>query len=123
LDLSLTVLGEEERMSAILAHLIQNAQDATKNDGDIIIDINYNNSTIVVKIIDTGIGMDEKFIAERLFKPFDTKKGNAGMGIGVYEANEYIHSLGGKIDVNSTLNKGTTFTISLPLSPQTEQNG
>jgi len=123
LDLSLTVLGEEERMSAILAHLIQNAQDATKNDGDIIIDINYNNSTIVVKIIDTGIGMDEKFIAERLFKPFDTTKGNAGMGIGVYEANEYIHSLGGKIDVNSTLNKGTTFTISLPLSPQTEQNG
>jgi len=120
IDLSLKVLGEEQRMSAIFSHLIQNAQDATNNDGTIVININYNDSEIVVIIIDTGIGMDDKFIAERLFKPFDTTKGNAGMGIGVYEANEYIQSIGGKIDVQSTLNQGTTFTVSLPLSPQSK---
>jgi len=119
-DFSLKVLGEEQRMSAIIAHLIQNAQDATSNDGLVDVDISYNKSQITVIIIDTGIGMDDKFIAERLFKPFDTTKGNAGMGIGVYEANEYIQSIGGKIDVQSTLNQGTTFTVSLPLSPQSK---
>ena len=59
--------------------------------------------------------MDEKFIAERLFKPFDTTKGNAGMGIGVYEARDYILKFSGSIAVDSKPDEGTTFTIRLPL--------
>jgi signal transduction histidine kinase len=59
--------------------------------------------------------MDSKFIAERLFRPFDTTKGNAGMGIGVYETREYIVKLSGQIVVESQPGKGSTFTITLPL--------
>jgi signal transduction histidine kinase len=70
----------------------------------------------IIKVIDNGIGMDNKFIAERLFKPFDTTKGNAGMGIGVYEARDYIIKHYGSCDVESTLGEGTTFTIKLPLA-------
>ncbi len=108
--------GEQEKISAILGHLIQNAQDATDDDGSIIISLEETGSSAIIKITDTGIGMNEKFIAERLFKPFDTTKGNAGMGIGVYEARSYILKHSGYIHVDSELGKGTTFTITLPLS-------
>ena len=43
-----------------------------------------------MEIEDNGCGMSKDFIQERLFKPFQTTKGNAGMGIGVYESREYI---------------------------------
>ena len=49
----------------------------------------------VVEIRDNGHGMDADFIRGRLFKPFDTTKGNAGMGIGMYESREFIRMLGG----------------------------
>ena len=58
--------------------------------------------------------MSEQFIAERLFKPFDTTKGNAGMGIGAYDAKNFIEKVGGQLDVKSTEGQGTTFTLMLP---------
>jgi signal transduction histidine kinase len=58
--------------------------------------------------------MDERFIKERLFRPFYTTKGNSGMGIGAYEAREFMHTLGGDIQVESQLQMGTTFRIRIP---------
>jgi signal transduction histidine kinase len=49
---------------------------------------------VEVEIADTGEGMSEEFIRERLFKPFESTK-SAGMGIGVFESREYINELGG----------------------------
>ena len=66
--------------------------------------------------MDNGVGMDQKFIAERLFKPFDTTKGNAGMGIGAYEARDYVVKQGGQLKVESQPGQGSTFTIKLPLA-------
>ncbi len=60
--------------------------------------------------------MDIRFIQNRLFKPFDTTKGNAGMGIGVYEARQFVQEYGGKINVRSEPGVGTSFTIKLPLN-------
>ena len=59
----------------------------------------------------------DKVIAERLFKPFDTTKGNAGMGIGVYESREVVAAAGGRMEVTSEPGHGTTFRISLPVEP------
>ena len=58
--------------------------------------------------------MSEEFISDRLFKPFDTTKGNAGMGIGAYEAKQYIESIGGEVEVTSTENQGTRISLNLP---------
>ncbi len=110
------ITGEQEKISAILGHLVQNAQDATEDDGVINLKLTSKAKTAVLKISDTGAGMDNKFIAERLFKPFDTTKGNAGMGIGVYEAKIYILRHSGTISVESEPGQGTTFTIILPLA-------
>ncbi len=109
------VFGEKEKMAAVLGHLVQNAQDATEDDGSVSLELSKNEDSATIRITDTGCGMDTKFIAERLFKPFDTTKGNAGMGIGVYEARDYILKYAGQIDVESIPNHGTTFIINLPL--------
>jgi len=110
------VLGEKEKLTAILGHIVQNAQEATEDTGEIHLVMSKDESHAIIKIIDNGLGMDAKFVAERLFKPFDTTKGNAGMGIGVYEARDYILKHDGACDVESTLGVGTTFTIKLPLA-------
>ncbi len=112
------VLGEKEKITAILGHLVQNAQEATADNGFVRLELSKSGHQAIIKVIDNGSGMDNKFIAERLFKPFDTTKGNAGMGIGVYEARDYIIKYSGSCDVESTLGKGTTFTIKLPLAGQ-----
>ncbi|MGR9053085.1 MAG: XrtA/PEP-CTERM system histidine kinase PrsK [Gammaproteobacteria bacterium] len=109
------VCAEQSKMTAILGHLVQNAQEATAAEGYVRLELTKNRRQAIIKIIDNGIGMDKKFIAERLFKPFDTTKGNAGMGIGVYEARDYILKLSGHINVESTPGIGTIFTITLPL--------
>ena len=114
------VFGEREKMTAILGHLVQNAQEATADNGLVSLELSKNEQEAIIKIIDNGSGMDTKFIAERLFKPFDTTKGNAGMGIGVYEARDYIVKHSGSCDVESKLGVGTTFTITLPLAKQEE---
>jgi putative PEP-CTERM system histidine kinase len=110
------VYGEQQKMTAILGHLVQNAQEATADEGSVKIQLEQEPGLAIIKIIDTGSGMDEKFIAERLFKPFDTTKGNAGMGIGVYEAQDYITKHSGAISVTSCLGVGTVFTVKLPLA-------
>jgi signal transduction histidine kinase len=112
------VLAEKEKITAILGHLVQNAQEATADDGSVILELSKDEHHAIIKVIDNGSGMDNKFIAERLFKPFDTTKGNAGMGIGVYEARDYIVRHSGTCNVESKLGEGSTFTIKLPLAKQ-----
>jgi len=106
--------ADRDRMIANMGHLIQNAQDATDEDGRITIRLKKDGHFAVIEIEDTGCGMDEDFIHERLFQPFESTKGT--MGIGVFQAREYVNKLGGSFDVESTPGKGTTFTLSLPIS-------
>jgi putative PEP-CTERM system histidine kinase len=70
----------------------------------------------VLIVSDTGSGMSREFIQERLFKPFDTTKGSMGMGIGAHQVREYVLSLGGRVEVDSTPGLGTRFTLLLPLA-------
>ena len=60
--------------------------------------------------------MDQEFIRTRLFRPFDTTKGKAGMGIGVYESRHIVSQLGGRLDVTSEPGVGTTIVIGLLLN-------
>jgi signal transduction histidine kinase len=105
---------DEETFASVLNHLLQNAQEATNNDGWVKIIVDTVESDLHITIIDNGCGMTADFIANRLFKPFDTTKGNAGMGIGVYEAKQFIESLEGTIQVTSNENEGSCFNIVIP---------
>lgn len=112
------LLIEKDKVMNVFYHLIHNAQQATDDEGKVSITIALNNDsdTLSVVISDTGEGMSESFIQQRLFTPFDTTKGNAGMGIGVYDARNYLDSIGGKLDVSSEVGVGTRFTLTFPIS-------
>ena len=107
---------DRDRCGAIIGHLIRNAQDATPDDGQVIVRLFRREDRAIIEVQDNGSGMDETFIRERLFKPFDSTKGKAGMGIGVYEARDYIHKAGGDLEVISRVGEGSTFRIRLPVS-------
>lgn len=110
------VSASYDRLLSVVEHLVQNAQDATADDGSVIVTLDIEADNAVIRISDTGCGMDQEFIRTRLFRPFDTTKGKAGMGIGVYESRHIVSNLGGQLDVTSEPGIGTAIAISLPLS-------
>ncbi|MES9948414.1 MAG: XrtA/PEP-CTERM system histidine kinase PrsK [Candidatus Thiodiazotropha sp.] len=111
----LKIIADKDRFTAIMVHMIKNAQEASQEDGKVDVTVDRVNNYAVITIEDNGVGMDALFIKERLFRPFQTTKGNAGMGIGVYETREYVNSLNGKMKVESVKGVGTKFEISIPL--------
>jgi putative PEP-CTERM system histidine kinase len=108
---------DNETFHSVLNHLIQNAQEATSKDGWVKVELTQRENHIGIKISDNGCGMSTDFINNRLFKPFDTTKGNAGMGIGVFEAKQFFEGIAGIIKVESIEDKGTVFIIDLPINP------
>jgi len=108
------VTTDSDRMSANIAHIIQNAQDATGPTGSISVKLRKEGSYAIIEIEDTGEGMDKEFIHDRLFQPFESTKGT--MGIGVFQVREYVNKLGGQLDVESEVGVGTTFRLHIPLS-------
>jgi putative PEP-CTERM system histidine kinase len=118
-------LIDHEAFHSVMHHLIQNAQEATENHGWVKVTLTEKKRTIRITIEDNGCGMSAEFINTRLFRPFDTTKGNAGMGIGVFEAKQFFETMAGTIKVESTPKQGTVFTIDLPfraMSPVNNQD-
>lgn len=109
------IRADPERLTTVFEHLLRNAQDATDADGEITIEEGTANGVVNVSIRDSGTGMSPEFIRERLFRPFDSTKGSQSMGIGAYQARDYVRTLGGQMEVSSLLGVGTTFSIRLPL--------
>ena len=110
------VAVEKGRLANVLAHFIDNAQQAAGEDGSVTVTLASKASMHILEIRDTGLGMDADFIQNRLFKPFDTTKGNAGIGIGMYEGRELIRRLGGEVYVQSEPGKGTSISLHIPSS-------
>jgi putative PEP-CTERM system histidine kinase len=106
--------GHDERVERVIGHVVQNAFDASPIDGVVRLQLDQSGSQARVQVVDQGCGMSEDFIQNQLFKPFQTTKAS-GMGIGAYESYQYLQELGGKIHVDSVLDKGTTVTILFPL--------
>jgi putative PEP-CTERM system histidine kinase len=115
------VIANWERLERVVGHIIQNAVEATPRDGNVRVSLKKQDNTAVMEIKDTGVGMSEEFIRDKLFSPFESTK-LAGMGIGVFETKEYIQELGGTLEVSSQPALGTSFIITLPLQGRDESN-
>ncbi|HHH43470.1 MAG TPA: PEP-CTERM system histidine kinase PrsK [Gammaproteobacteria bacterium] len=118
----LHVLGDRERLSAVIGHVVRNAQDATPDDGMVIVRLFKQNDQAVIEVQDNGEGMDEAFMRDGLFKPFTTTKGKSGMGIGAYETRDFVRGLGGEVEVISRVAEGTTFRMRIPISEETKNS-
>ncbi len=114
----LWVRANAERLERVVGHIVQNALDATNDDGMVSACLRKSDdAAATIRVTDTGCGMSAEFIRDQLFKPFHTTKSN-GMGIGVFEARQYLRELGGDIVVESVPGKGTTMDLLLPLTEQ-----
>lgn len=116
----LWVQADVEQLATVLGHVVRNAQDATGLNGHVTVSVRRVGQRTIIEVADDGTGMDEEFIRHHLFKPFFTTKASKGMGIGAYQAREYVQSLGGIVRVQSAPGHGTVFSIELPLDLSTE---
>ena len=98
----------------MLGHLVHNAIDATPSEGRVWVRAARFSGQVKIEVGDTGAGMNEDFVQNKLFRPFSTTK-HSGMGIGSYESFQYVRELGGTIAVDSAVNHGTVITVNLPL--------
>jgi putative PEP-CTERM system histidine kinase len=117
-DLSpgMMALADPSRIETILNHLVQNAIEATDDGSPVRISASRQDNEIAIRVSDNGCGMSETFIANQLFKPFESTK-DGGFGIGAYEARALAQSLGGQLRVESRQGKGTRMTLLLPAAP------
>ncbi|MCG6879293.1 MAG: ATP-binding protein [Deltaproteobacteria bacterium] len=105
------------RLQQVILNIINNAFAAMANNGHLQVKAAMaGKKNIVVTISDDGCGIPESDI-KRVFEPFfSTKTGTGGTGLGLSITYGLVEQLGGTIDVISEVNRGTTFTITLPLA-------
>jgi putative PEP-CTERM system histidine kinase len=109
------VRADPEALASIVSHVIRNAQQACDPDaGCVTVSVDCNGDRAGIQIEDNGSGMDEAFVRDRLFRPFDTTKGSQGMGIGAYQVREFVEQAGGQVHVESEPGRGTVFRLCFP---------
>ena len=117
----LWVLGDRTRLAQVVSNLLSNATKFTENGGSIKVELQEDHAgRIVLKVHDTGVGMEPEFLA-RLFEPFNQAdqgiaRYQGGLGLGLALAKRLIELHGGQISAASEgLGRGSEVTIRLPL--------
>ncbi len=113
-----TVIADEKRLRQVLINVLANAVKYTPK-GRVDFDIYYRNQVAEFRITDTGVGIPSKDI-ERIMAPFERiqTRGHApsGTGLGLTISRLLVEIMGGELTVESTVNAGSCFTVSLLLS-------
>ena len=103
------------QMTQVIFNLVSNAIGASKSDTVIRINLTKNDKEVLLEVVDQGSGISKNNIA-RIFEPFfSTKDVGKGMGLGLSVVHGIVRSHGGEVKVDSALNRGTRFTIILPI--------
>ena len=113
-----TVIGDKMRLQQLFTNLIDNAIKYTPN-GSIHVTVERNEDAALVKIKDTGIGIPQEE-QEKIFKRFyradkSRSRETGGVGLGLSIAEWIVHAHHGSIEVDSEFNRGSTFTVYLPI--------
>ncbi|MDD5081551.1 MAG: ATP-binding protein, partial [Candidatus Omnitrophica bacterium] len=99
----------------VFINLLTNAVQAMDNRGKITVRTHIKDRNVYVDVIDTGRGMSPE-IAKNIFEPFfTTKKSGVGTGLGLSLSYDIIKAHKGHITVDSTVGKGTKFTVIIPV--------
>ena len=117
-ELSEKYISDPLRIQQIVNNLLSNAVKFTQQ-GKITLTVGYNASKLTIAVADTGKGMASED-RERIFQEFTRlpgAQGEEGFGLGLSIVHKLVLLLEGTIDVQSTLGKGSCFTVVLPLFP------
>ena len=109
------ILGNRFQLEQVFQNLIINARDAMPDGGTLKISIEQHKKDVVIQVADTGKGIP-KDIIESIFEPFISTK-EEGNGLGLFISYGIIKKHNGHIEVQSAIDKGTVFTIRLPIAP------
>ncbi len=119
------VLADGDRLKQVLLNLTNNAIKATQAGGKVTVVLRAIGEEAILKVIDTGIGIapiDQQRIFDRFYRVersrtrTKTRTYGGGTGLGLAIAQTIVKAHGGGIDLESELNKGSTFTVRLPLA-------
>lgn len=122
----ITLHGDATRFSQVVSNLLVNALDACEGRPDSFVNVRLlsEKGGVRLEVHDNGVGIPED-IQARIFEPmFTTKEVGQGTGLGLTVVYDIVHGgFGGDISVESTLDRGTVFTVRLPTtaSPKTTQ--
>ena len=117
------VLTDVTKVKEILVNILSNAIKYTPAGGSVMVDVDelpcdeFGYMIVRIRVSDTGIGMSQEYLT-KIFEAFTreqntTKSKIAGTGLGMSIVKKYVELLGGTIDVESELGKGSTFTVTL----------
>jgi signal transduction histidine kinase len=108
---------DEKRFKIALSNIIEESIETMKNGGTLSLDIHVNENNdekvLEIEIADTSVGMPKE-ILENIFKPFESG-GDVKKGVSLPIAKHSIELIGGILEVDSKIGKGTTFKIILPI--------
>jgi signal transduction histidine kinase len=117
------VYADGDRLKQVFLNLTNNAIKATQGGGKVTLTLRSSNQQAIVRIIDTGIGIapaDQQRIFDRFYRIERSRTRSrlygGGTGLGLAIALTILKAHGGSIDLESELNKGSTFTVRLPLA-------
>jgi signal transduction histidine kinase/CheY-like chemotaxis protein len=115
------VMGDDSELREVLVNMVFNAIDAMPEGGTLSLITRAVNESVIIKIVDTGVGMYPE-VRSRIFDPFFTTKGKAGLGLGLAVSFGIIRRHGGNVEVESQYGHGTEFRITLPLAKIVEKS-
>jgi len=117
-----TVCGDRESLKQAITNVVSNAIHYTPEGGSVVISTREQDNCVIVEISDTGIGIskdDLPFVFDEFFRVKSSQTQHVtGSGLGLPITKRIIDAHNGRIQVNSELGKGTTFTILLPKAQQ-----
>lgn len=120
-DTEVRLYGDADRIEQIIDNLLTNAVKFTES-GTISFNVSYHSGQLVMEVKDTGIGMTEETLS-RIFRPFERRISAAnadGYGLGLPITQGLVNLLYGTIEVTSSIDRGSTFRVTLPL-PETDE--
>ncbi|HWT01467.1 MAG TPA: response regulator [Pyrinomonadaceae bacterium] len=117
------VLGDEGQLQQAVIALATNAIDAMPEGGRLTFGGHNENGSVVISVGDTGVGIAPENLT-KIFDPFfTTKEVGRGTGLGLAVCYGIVTEHGGRLDVQSAVGAGTTFTISLPAAADSTTDG
>ncbi|MBK9098650.1 MAG: PAS domain S-box protein [bacterium] len=125
-DDNIYVDSDNHLLNKIFNNLLNNALKFTSSGGvTISVELEKNNQLAKIDIADTGIGIPEKYY-EQIFEPFrqaseGLSRNFGGTGLGLTLTKKFVELINGTLSLSSKVGQGSTFTIKLPLSQQTQQ--